>query len=405
MLSTPFLPLRNRSAMIRIGKTGQLRRIAFMTRWMYPGGVETYMLRLGNYLQQHGCNVDVVTTVEPGPWFDKISEMKLGAYNWAPRGVFRGRYRMHAAHIGLRLALRRYDAVFLNHELYAQHSLCLLPGRSVAVSVLHNNHEQIYGVAEENSDLWNVAVAVSKKVEETFRHRVPSRPVIYIPYGVPNPKPVELARRRPHGLPFRLVFIGRIFEAKGVLLLPELVRKCLARGLDVKLTLAGSGPDREAVEVLSERFGIADRLEFLGTISPEAVYPLLLDSHVNLLPSFYEGFPLVPLEAQACGCVPVATRMPGITDISIQEGRTGLLCGAGDVDGFVDAVSELCRNRTQWTQMSLRGRGYVAESFSVDGMGEAYLKLITDSVGQMYNLPRSRWKAFPRSLFSPVILP
>ena len=79
------------------------------------------------------------------------------------------------------------------------------------------------------------------------------------------------------------------------------------------LNIAGSGSGEEADRIRSS----IDKLEFVrlhGQLSPQELGDLLRQSSLFVLPSFYEGLPLVLVEAAACGCRIVATELAGVVD-------------------------------------------------------------------------------------------
>ena len=103
-------------------------------------------------------------------------------------------------------------------------------------------------------------------------------------------------------------------SSSGVLWLPDIYRACLQRGADCKLTIVGDGPDAQQLRLRLSELGLLERSRFLQGLTHHQVYDLLLEAHVLLMPSFYEGLPIALLESMACGCVPVVSRLPGITD-------------------------------------------------------------------------------------------
>jgi glycosyltransferase involved in cell wall biosynthesis len=278
-----------------------------------------------------------------------------------------------------------------------------LPEDVVCIPVLHNDNEEIYQVGCGNPGAWNVAVAVSHKVATTARNREPDRPILEITSGVELPEPSQWAGRKKWSLPLELIFIGRLDHGqKGVLWLPEIYRACLDRGIECRLTVVGDGPDAGRVEQkLSDR-GVLDRTRRLKGLTTGQVYQLLLNSHVLLMPSFYEGLPIALLESLACGCVPVASRLPGITDAAISESETGLLAPVADVAGFTEAIQRLSRDESLWSRMSRAAHADAQARFSIEAMGQAYLQLIGEGLAGKYPLPRPRasQRAIDLSVFS-----
>lgn len=110
----------------------------------------------------------------------------------------------------------------------------------------------------------------------------------------------------------RIVYAGKISAPKGVPCLLAAIRRVRGPGgLRVRLLLAGSavGPEVEAIRASAA--GLA-RVEFLGALNQEELARVFRSAHVFVLPSFFEGLPLVVLEALACGCRVVVSDLPGM---------------------------------------------------------------------------------------------
>jgi glycosyltransferase involved in cell wall biosynthesis len=379
-------------------------RVALVTYAMHCGGLEAVLLRLGSYLRQQGCDVEIITTLEPGEWFGRVAELGMRASHVSgASGPGLLTSLRHSGRVRRKLARGGYDVVFLNHSRHAQACIGGLPDDMVVVPILHNDYEEIYQVGCANSDAWNVAVAVSPKVAETARRYVPRRPVLLNLSGVDQPDENLLRQRRSLDRPIRLIFVGRLDHAqKGVLWLPDILRRCLDRGLDTTLTIVGNGPDAESLQESLASRSLDQRSLLRKGVPAGEVYRLLIQSHVLLMPSQFEGLPIALLESLACGCVPVVSRLPGITDVAVSHGETGLLVEPGDMAGFADAVVSLAANPEEWDRMSQACRQRARQSFSTESMGNSYLRLIHDGRGGYYPLPRSRryQSPFDLSLFS-----
>ncbi|MBP7127258.1 glycosyltransferase family 4 protein [Myxococcota bacterium] len=112
--------------------------------------------------------------------------------------------------------------------------------------------------------------------------------------------------------PPRLLFVGQLLHYKGVHLLLEAVRRLVAQGLEVRLTLAGSGDEGYEQRLRNEARPLGDRVTFLGRV-PREDLPAIYRAHdLFLFPSTaVEGFGLTFLEAMASGIPVVATDSGG----------------------------------------------------------------------------------------------
>lgn len=109
----------------------------------------------------------------------------------------------------------------------------------------------------------------------------------------------------------RLVYVGKLAFAKGVPQLLDAFVRLAQRRPRAELHLVGGGGGEEA-EALRQRAERLDGVHLHGPLSQEELADLLRTGRACVLPSYFEGLPLVLAEALACGCRLVATRLPGI---------------------------------------------------------------------------------------------
>ncbi len=114
-------------------------------------------------------------------------------------------------------------------------------------------------------------------------------------------------RFAPHPNPRRLVYAGKLSKAKGLAELLDAIEPLS----DVELCIAGAGSGPEA-QALKQRIERAPNARWLGRLPQDELVALFQSGAVFVLPSFYEGLPLVLIEALACGCRLVCTSLPGV---------------------------------------------------------------------------------------------
>ena len=111
-----------------------------------------------------------------------------------------------------------------------------------------------------------------------------------------------------------LLYIGKYSAAKGLPWLLDAFERLAVRHPDLRLHIAGDGSGMEA-ERLRERMGaMGPQVALHGQVAQTDLAALMRRSTVCVLPSFYEGLPLVLVEALACGCRLVATDLPGVVE-------------------------------------------------------------------------------------------
>lgn len=131
--------------------------------------------------------------------------------------------------------------------------------------------------------------------------------------------------------PCRLLYVGRLSEEKGVYDLPLVLEQVRSKGLDVEVTVLGDGPARSVLETSLE--GVS----FEGWVDRETLIERYRWADLLLLPSRFDTFGCVVLEAMACGCPVVAYNQKGPRDI-IGDGLSGYL--VEDAQGMANAIQD-----------------------------------------------------------------
>lgn len=126
----------------------------------------------------------------------------------------------------------------------------------------------------------------------------------------------------------------RIKRVDDVMKVFELVHK----EIPAKLLLVGDGPERSYIENLSRQCDSGKHIRFLGR--QEEVEDIFAISDVFLLPSEYESFGLVALEAMAAQVPVISTNVGGLPEINI-EGETGFLSDVGDIESMSNNIIQL----------------------------------------------------------------
>lgn len=135
---------------------------------------------------------------------------------------------------------------------------------------------------------------------------------------------------------FTLGFAGRLTTAKAL----DVLLEALAARPGTSLVLAGSGPDRPALEEQAGRLGLSGRIAFLGALSREGVLTLFRAVDAVVLPSRWENFPHSLVEALAVGTPVVASRVGGVPEI-VEDGVNGLIVPPDDVGALVAALRRI----------------------------------------------------------------
>jgi len=133
----------------------------------------------------------------------------------------------------------------------------------------------------------------------------------------------------------------------------------------LRLKIAGSGPDRDALERSAGDLGIADRVDFLGYVPHEELPALYGGARLTVYVPIDEPFGLVPVESMAQG-TPVLVSDHGGTVESVVHGQTGLHVDPFDADAIARGIETLCRDDGARAAMGDRARRHVRERFSLE---------------------------------------
>ncbi len=182
---------------------------------------------------------------------------------------------------------------------------------------------------------------------------IPSNRLHRILSGLPDQADAPRQTRGTITGPLRLLFIGRFDRQKGLDWLIDALRPL---GADrVRLTALG------APWVDGNRLPPADNVEFPGWIEPEALNGYLDATDALVVPSRWEAFGLVAIEAMRRGVAVIASRRGALPEL-IEDGQNGILFDLEDPQAFRKRLSEL--SRADLEQMGRRGRQRFIEQFT-----------------------------------------
>jgi glycosyltransferase involved in cell wall biosynthesis len=112
---------------------------------------------------------------------------------------------------------------------------------------------------------------------------------------------------------------------------------------EARMTIAGAGPERAALEALAHELRIGPAVRFAGWLDRDAMADLYRDADVALNPSRVDNMPNSVLEALACGVPVVSTRVGGVPFL-VKDGITALLVAPGDDAAMGDALLRVLRD-------------------------------------------------------------
>jgi glycosyltransferase involved in cell wall biosynthesis len=366
-------------------------RIALVTYALEIGGVETFLKLLADFFASAGHEPIFVETQAIGRWSTFFTSEGYKVIQVLPKPLF-SRYH-HVKRI--RRILEDFDLIILNDAPYAQSVLGLLNERTIAIPVLHMSMPTMVYNATANSSNWDVLSAVSPAARQSAVHSgVDETRVICIPNGI------KISEEWPKGGhdfghmgKLHIVYLGAISHIqKGVLHLPGIFKEVLKERINFHLEVVGDGPDLGRLRDALAREWSGAEIILHGALPRQRAMEILSHSDILIMPSHFEGLPLVLLEAMSLGVVPVVSRLPGCTDFVVQNRVNGVLVEVGDENGFANALALLNGDRSLLRFFSLSAWETAKGRFSYKQTGTAYLELAERSRERRLNgeaLPRS----------------
>ena len=185
--------------------------------------------------------------------------------------------------------------------------------------------------------------------------------------------------------PIKLIYVGWMIEAKGLVELLEAV----SRVPRVQLTMAGryipdaNGDTLEAAldRRLAEDPGLNERVTRLGEIPPEQVWSELEAGDLFVLPSWSEGFPNALLEAMMCG-LPALVTPAGAMPEAVVDGETGVVVPMRDADALTAALQGFVERPQTLQEMGDAAYERVNALYERDAVASSLADLYDELIGR-----------------------
>lgn len=334
----------------------------------YPtfGGSGVLATELGKALAEKGHEIHFITYQQP---------VRLSGFN---TNIFYHEVRVPTYPLfdfppyELALASTMVD-VILNHDLDLIHAHYAIPhasaaytakqivkgktGRSVPViTTLHGTDITLVGrdktyepVVTFSINESDAITAVSENLkQETLKHFDIKKEIQVIHNFVDlkrfNKKPLAAFKKviAPHEEKI-IIHASNFRKIKRIEDVMEIFKRIHA-ATPAKLLMVGDGPERPIAEDLARQYGIESDVRFLG--KQEQMEDILAVSDLFLLPSEYESFGLVALEAMAASTVVISSNAGGLCEINI-DGKTGYTANVGDVETMNNRAIELLKDEAK----------------------------------------------------------
>lgn len=317
------------------------------------------------FLQAH-CHLWVVA---PTPWFPVPGFGHWSAYNKVPAhevrdgvDILRPRYTTLPRRFLLGRAWGSYLKALMRSSPVVPdiiHAHCAYPdgraaveyGRLVGRPVVITVHGHDIKDLAQGKHSWRKLVvealngaALVIAVSQDLRQRIlklgiPADKVEAVPNGVDGALFQDGPKRQAGENGWRLLYVGRLEDAKGIGVLLQALSRLRRRRTDWHLTLIGGNPftgTAQSYRRQSAELGLEECVDFLDEVPWAQLPGHMQQADLFLLPSFSEGLPLALLEAMACGLPVISTRCGGPEEAI--DAEVGMLVEVADVAGLEGAI-------------------------------------------------------------------
>jgi glycosyltransferase involved in cell wall biosynthesis len=360
------------------------------------GGAETLLAALVRHLRRSGRSWNVVCVPDSSdadPGLVGLVREHADEFRWLPAvPLYDPR---------LYLALGRVLRATRAQVVHSHLSTANVASRVVAFPLRRPHMATIHTVpgpsAEDSrlrawADGWSAwlsrrLVAPSAEVADSYRAAfhlpaarmrvVPNVPAAEAP---PSGFDREALRREIGGedVEHLVLAVARLQPEKGIDDLVSAAAALRARLPKLRVAVAGSGPEENALRTRIEGAGLADSFSLLGSRSD--VGALLAAADAFCLPSRHEGLPISLLEAMQAGLPCVATRVGGVPGV-IADGVDGVLVEPADPEELAAALERVLRDPDAGKAMGAKARALVGERYAVDAATAAYADIYDELVG------------------------
>ena len=188
-----------------------------------------------------------------------------------------------------------------------------------------------------------------------------------------------------------VLYVGRFDSRKGIETLVRAVGRSHSReNANLSLIIAGGsrpgqsdGIERDRIEAIVDQLGLREITQFPGRLGDDLLPQYYAAADICVVPSHYEPFGLVAIEAMASRTPVIASDVGGL-QFSVKAEETGLLCPPQDDAAFAEAIDRILSNPTWGDRLGEASRQRVENLFSWDGvatqLSELYQELLTETL-------------------------
>ena len=176
-----------------------------------------------------------------------------------------------------------------------------------------------------------------------------------------------------------VLLVGRLVYEKGFHLALDALAGAVDRFGDVRFVVAGTGTAEAELKKQARSLGLTDHGTFLGWVGDDMLHSLYRIADVCIVPSIYEPFGLVALEAMASGCLTIVADTGGLREVVPGDGSVGLRFRSRDSDSLGEMLEDVLADDGTRARVVAAAREHVLQ-FDWPGVGEKTRELYDDVV-------------------------
>ncbi|MDY6795317.1 MAG: glycosyltransferase family 4 protein [Actinomycetota bacterium] len=393
--------------------------------WEYPpriiGGLGTHVHQLAVNLARLGANVHVITKdVENAPDYEEIDDVhihrvplyapRIPQDEWVPWTLqFNvallekaiplineriGKVQVIHAHdwlvahagIALKHAYRIPLVATIHATEYGRHQRNLPEGMSRII------HQIEWWLTFESVRTICCSNYMRDEVVKIFE--LPFDKVSVIPNGIEyklfqiDPDEERIRKRFIEPDSRMVFFVGRLVYEKGVQTVIEAMPKILEEVPDIRFLVAGTGPHVRALQAMIEEFGLDHKIKMLGFVDMDVLVKFYKCADLTVVPSLYEPFGMVVLEAMVAGCPVIVAETGGLKEIVVHE-ETGLCFRPGNSDSLAQAIIRVLKDERLADRLTSDAFKFIEQKYSWGRIARQTLEIYDRAVREYEYRPRA----------------
>lgn len=385
-----------------------------MLSWEYPprivGGISRVVHDLAQKLGEQGNEVHIVTCSEAGApdeeidkyvYVHRVKTYEIETVNFVD-WVLQLNYALIEKSIQLVNSGKRFDIIHAHDWIVAFSARVIKNSFTIPlVSTIHatesgrncgiHNDIQRYIHNVEwylTYESWRVVVnSIYMNNEVNHLFQLPTDKIRIIPNGIDVDKFSGISRDAGFRRNFAsdnekiIFFVGRLVNEKGAQVILEAMPKIILNYYDVKLVIAGKGPETGRLKEKAALLGISGKVYFTGYIDDASLLKLYKCADIAVFPSLYEPFGIVALEGMVAG-VPVVVSDTGGMGELIENGVDGMKACPGNAGSLTDSILAILRDPGKAEDMKKKALDKVKNIYNWDNISKITLDMYKEVLNE-----------------------